>query len=133
MQWDASPNAGFTSGEPWLLVNPNCWEINAEDQVGRADSVFTCYQKLIRLRKELPILSTGNFEPLLEEDEHIFAYRRRAGDSALLVVCNFSGESVEDPLFGEEKGGELLVSSYSDTPADPSVLRPYEAKMLRFG
>ena len=133
MQWDASPNAGFTTGEPWLVVNPNYREINAEDQVGRDDSVFACYQTLIRLRKELPVLTDGTYEPLMEEDAHIFAYRRKEGDTALLVICNFSGEKVRDPLRGEEKGGRLLVSSYTEAGTDPDLLRPYEAKMLLFG
>ena len=133
MQWDASPNAGFTTGEPWLVVNPNYREINAEDQVGRDDSVFACYQTLIRLRKELPVLTDGTYEPLMEEDAHIFAYRRDDGKNRLLVVCNFFGESVENPLCGEEKGGRLLVSSYTEAGTDAAVLRPYEAKMLLFG
>lgn len=132
MQWSTTPNAGFTTGEPWLVVNPNYREINADDQVGRDDSVFACYQTLIRLRKELPVLVNGSYEPLLEEDEHLFAYRRDDGEHRLLVVCNFFGEAVPDPLTEEEKGGRLLLSSYSDAGDDPSMLRPYEARMLLF-
>ena len=132
MQWSTAPNAGFTTGEPWLTVNPNYREINAEDQLGRDDSVFACYQTLIRLRKELPVLTNGTYEPLLEEDRHLFAYRRDDGENSLLVVCNFFGEKVEDPLAEEEKGGRLLLSSYSDAGDDPAMLRPYEARMLLF-
>ena len=132
MQWSTAPNAGFTTGEPWLTVNPNYREINAEDQLGRDDSVFASYQTLIRMRKELPVLVNGTYEPLLEENKHIFAYRRDDGENSLLVVCNFFGEKVEDPLAEEEKGGKLLLSSYSDAGNDPAMLRPYEARMLLF-
>ena len=132
MQWSTAPNAGFTTGEPWLTVNPNYREINAEDQVRRDDSVFACYRTLIQLRKELPVLTNGTYEPLLEEDRHLFAYRRDDGENSLLVVCNFFGEKVEDPLAEEENGGRLLLSSYSDAGNDPAMLRPYEAQMLLF-
>ena len=132
MQWSTAPNAGFTTGEPWLTVNPNYREINAEDQIGREDSVFACYQTLIRLRKELPVLVNGTYKPLLEEDKHLFAYRRDDGEHSLLVVCNFFGEAVPDPLTEGEKGGRLLLSSYSDAGNDPAMLRPYEARMLLF-
>ena len=132
MQWSTAPNAGFTTGKPWLVVNPNYREINADDQVRRDDSVFACYQTLIRLRKELPVLVNGTYEPLLEENRQLFAYRRDDGEHRLLVVCNFFGEAVPDPLTEEEKGGRLLLSSYSDAGEDPSMLRPYEARMLLF-
>ena len=132
MQWSTDPNAGFTTGEPWLVVNPNYREINADDQVRRDDSVFACYQTLIRLRKELPVLVNGTYEPLLEEDRQLFAYRRDDGEHRLLVVCNFFGEAVPDPLAEEEKGGRLLLSSYNAPGDDPAMLRPYEARMLLF-
>ena len=132
MQWSTTPNAGFTTGEPWLVVNPNYREINAGDQVGRDDSVFACYRALIRLRKELPVLTNGTYEPLLEENRQLFAYRRDDGEHRLLVVCNFFGEAVPDPLTEEEKGGRLLLSSYTEAGEDPKMLRPYEARMLLF-
>ena len=132
MQWSTDPNAGFTTGEPWLVVNPNYREINAEDQIGRDDSVFACYRTLIRLRKELPVLVNGTYEPMLEEDKRLFAYQRDDGEHRLLVVCNFFGEAVPDPLAEEEKGGRLLLSSYNAPGDDPTMLRPYEARMLLF-
>ncbi|MBO5555654.1 MAG: alpha-glucosidase, partial [Oscillospiraceae bacterium] len=130
MQWDAGINAGFTRGRPWLPVNPNHREINAADQVGRPDSVFSCYQRLIRLRKTCPVLREGDFTLLLPEDGDIFAYRRESEGEALLVVANFHGGTVDDPLYAREAEGELLVSSYSDGACLP-VLRPYEARMIR--
>ena len=132
MQWSTEPNAGFTTGEPWLVVNPNYREINADDQIRRDDSVFACYRTLIRLRKELPVLTNGTYEPLLEENRQLFAYRRDDGEHRLLVVCNFFGEAVPDPLTEEEKGGLLLLGSYTEAGEDPKMLRPYEARMLLF-
>ena len=126
MQWDSGKNAGFSAGTPWIPVNPNYTKINAAEQRSRADSVFSCYQTLIRLRKQYPVFVDGDFRLLLEEDGQLFAYRRENADSALLVLCNFSGECADNPLTEELSAGELLVSSYSAS-GDPAVLRPYEA------
>ena len=131
MQWSDAPCAGFTTGKPWIAVNPNYRDINAADQVGREDSVFSCYKRLIRLRKEYPVFTEGDYEPLEEENEHLFAYRRTAGNEHLIVVCSFSGEPMENPLASLERGGRLLASSYPDA-GTPDLLRPYEARMLLF-
>ena len=131
MQWDAGPNAGFTTGEPWIVVNPNCAEINAADQIVRSDSIFSCYRRLIALRKEYEVFVSGRYEPLLEEDPALFAYRRVGEGASLLVICNFFGEATADPFFEEEKLGEKLVSSY-ETEGEPGILRPYEAKIILF-
>ncbi len=126
MQWDAGENAGFTSGTPWLPVNPNYREINAAEQLGRPDSVFSCYRELIRLRHTLPVLSEGAFRLLLPEHEAVFAYERESAEARLLVECNFYGDTIPDPLDGEERG-ELLLSNL--TGALPGTLRPYEARI----
>jgi oligo-1,6-glucosidase len=76
MQWNGSKNAGFTTGTPWISVNPNYKEINAEAALADPDSVFYYYQKLIRLRHEIPVIVYGVFEPLLEDSPSIYAYRR---------------------------------------------------------
>ena len=76
MQWDAGPNAGFTTGDPWLPVNPNHTWLNAAAQIDVTNSVFAHYQALIRLRHELPILVDGDFTPLMAEDPQIWAYTR---------------------------------------------------------
>ena len=128
MQWDAGPQAGFSSGTPWLRVNPNYREINAASQVDRPGSVFECYRTLIRLRKELPVFTDGTYVPLLEDHEKLFAYRRQDSGSELLVICNFSAGCTENPLAAETAEGELLVCSY-ESAGQPSVLRPYEARM----
>ena len=128
MQWDASANAGFTTGEPWIRVNPNYVTVNAADQVKDRDSVFNCYRKLVQLRKDESVLVDGRYEMLLAEDENIFAYTRENEDSRLLVICNFYGETLEAPLAELRKDMELLVCSYKDAK-DSAVLRPYEARM----
>ena len=128
MQWTAGENAGFTDGTPWLPVNPNHREINAESQAGDPDSVFSCYRTLIRLRKERSILVEGSFRLLLPEDERIFAYTREDGTGTLLVVCNFTGETVPCPAGLPEPGAdaEVLIENY---PEVGGALRPYEARM----
>ena len=130
MQWDAGVNAGFTTGEPWIRVNPNYTDINAADQVNRDNSVFCCYRELIRLRKRYSIFINGVYEPLLEDDKHIFAYRRTDDTGELLVICNFFDVPVRDVLKEEQQSGKMLISSYEEPSEDSSLLRPYEARMI---
>ena len=129
MQWSADLNAGFSSGEPWLKVNPNYPEINAESQVGRAGSVFECYRRLIRLRREYPVFTDGDFELLLPEDGDVFAFTRSDGTARLLAVCNFHGRTQDDPLAEQERGMTLLYGNYGDDVIG-ARLRPYEARVL---
>ena len=93
MQWDASEHAGFTSGEPWIPVNPNFTEINAEAAVADPDSVFHHYRRLIELRHDEPVVAHGDFTMLLPDDERVYAFTRRLGDVELLVLGNFTGDS----------------------------------------
>ena len=128
MQWSDGKNAGFTTGAPWLPVNPNYREINAEAALADPDSVFYYYQKLIRLRKEHPIFREGDFELVDAKSEQIFAYLRRTENETLLVACNFTGETV--PFVWPEGFGEavLLISNCGEP--ENGTLRPYEAFML---
>ena len=128
MQWTDEDNAGFTTGKPWFPVNPNYREINASEQVGRAASVFSCYQALIRLRKESRALIDGTFTLLLPEHERIFAYTRSTPEEAILTVCNFYGDTIPNPLAALEGKGDLLISNYPDVS---DALRPYEARIYR--
>ena len=128
MQWDDSANAGFTTGTPWIKVNDNYDKINAKSQVDDPDSIFSCYKKLVQLRKDYPVFVDGKFTLLLEEDENIFAYSRKNEEKTLLVVCNFFDKEIPMPLAKECEGMEVLISNYKDT-SDMSVLRPYEARM----
>lgn len=127
MQWDAGPNAGFTTGRPWLPVNPNYPQVNAQAALADPDSVFHYYRKLIRLRKTLPVIRRGDFTLLDEENEAVFAYLRTDGPSRLLVVCNFTGNRLDYRLPAGFENARVLISNYK-TPAPG--LRPYEAAML---
>ena len=129
MQWDASENAGFTTGTPWIAVNPNYKKINVADQLKREDSVFHYYQKLIRLRKENEIIVYGNYELLLPEDENIFAYTRTLDNKKLLVVCNFSKSEQKFDFSGYENA-KVLISNYNRDARKDGILKPYEATVL---
>ena len=129
MQWDASENAGFTTGKPWIAVNPNYKKINVADQLKREDSVFHYYQKLIRLRKENEIIVYGNYELLLPEDENIFAYVRTLDNQKLLVVCNFSKSEQKFDFSGYENA-KVLISNYNRDAGKDGILKPYEAIVL---
>jgi oligo-1,6-glucosidase len=125
MQWDASEHAGFTTGEPWLPVNPNHAEINAQAAVADPDSVFHHYRRLIELRHTLPVVADGDFVPLEEGDPQIYAYIRRLGADELLVVANLSGSPATANLGA---GMELLLANYDDDHT--STLRPWEARVF---
>ncbi len=128
MQWNDGKNAGFTDGEPWMKVNPNYKDINAAQQEDDADSIFGCYQKLIRLRKKYPVFVDGSFRMMLKDDENIFAYTRENKDFRLYVICNFFGRTVDWPLGKPDSSAELLISNYMDA-GQKMILRPYEARM----
>lgn len=127
MQWDNGPGAGFTEGTPWCRVNPNYTKINAEEALKDQNSIFYYYKKLIRLRKEEPILIYGTFELLCPEDEHVFAYAREWKGKKWLVVGNFYEKSARFDYPGK---GRVLLSNYereSETRLEQMKLRPYEA------
>ena len=129
MQWTAGENAGFTTGTPWLPVNPNHTAINAESALADPDSVFHHYRELIRLRKDFDVIRDGSFTLLCPEDENIFAYTRDTEKGHLLVVCNFTDRWLEYEVPEEYFGSQLLISNYQE--AAPG-LRPYEAVMLYY-
>ena len=98
MQWSDAPNAGFTTGKPWLMVNPNYVTINAASQVGDPDSVFSYYKKLIALRRNSPwseVIVYGDYTLLAPEDESVFAYTRKTEKQQLLVVCNLTAKETD--------------------------------------
>ncbi|MBP5291032.1 MAG: alpha-glucosidase, partial [Lachnospiraceae bacterium] len=106
MQWDDSENAGFTTGTPWIAVNPNYTSINAKEALDDPDSVFYYYQKLIKLRHANPVIVYGTFEPLLDESETIYAYKRVLGDDTLIIACNWTDSKQPCTLFDNAKGEE---------------------------
>ncbi|WPZ20003.1 alpha,alpha-phosphotrehalase [Geobacillus subterraneus] len=133
MQWDDSPHAGFTSGTPWIRVADNYRRINVKQALADRDSIFYHYKRLIELRKQYDIITTGRYELLLADDPHLFAYMRHGDGEKLLVVNNFYPVETTFAL-PEEAGandytGELLLANYPDAPADfrRMVLRPYES------
>ena len=129
MQWTAGENAGFTTGEPWLTVNPNHATINAEAAMADPDSVFHYYKKLVQIRKDYDVIRSGSFTLLCPEDEKIFAYTRDTEDAHLLVVCNFSGEEQPFDLPEAYRDAQVLIANYPDRA---HILRPYEAMMLYY-
>ncbi len=134
MQWDASAQAGFSSGQPWISLNPNAAEVNAEQALADPDSVFHYYRALIALRQQCPVLVHGRHELLLPEHEQVYAYTRRLGDECLLVLCNFGATEVAAALEPALAGrpAERLLGNYPG-PSQPELaglmLRPYEALM----
>nr|WP_276856014.1 alpha-glucosidase [Intestinimonas timonensis] len=133
-QWDDSPNAGFTTGTPWIMVNPNYAEINSKEQLGRADSVFHYYQKLIALRRRSPdsdLIVYGKYRLILPEDPQLFAYTRTLGDKTLLTVCNLSGAPADFTPPAELTGtsARLLIANWETAPAAPAAMtfQPWQA------
>ena len=140
MQWDASPHAGFTTGTPWIAVNPNHVEINAASQVDDPHSVFSHYRRLIALRHDEPVVAHGDFTMLLPDDDAVYAFTRRRrddprGDVELLVLGNFSGAPRQVAVDGWDDA-ECVLGNYPDAAhpcgkGDPGALRPWEATVHR--
>lgn len=131
-QWNASENAGFTSGDPWIQVNPNYTAINAAAASADPDSILNYYKQLSKLRKQWPIITHGRYDLILPDDDAIFAFTRTMGAERLLVVLNFTAENVRFtlPQNVDFTYQEVLISNYSQ-PDEKNVadheLRPYEA------
>ena len=132
MQWDDSAYAGFSTANPWIMVNPNYTKINAKDQINREDSVFKYYQKLIKLRHESELIVYGTYDLILDDDKDIYAYIRTLGDEKLIVYCNFSENTREVELPEEFTNGKVLISNYIDAKVNHKItLRPYEAIVIQ--
>ena len=129
MQWDDSTNAGFSTGTPWIKVNPNYTEINAREQLQRPDSVFHYYQKLIQLRKQHEIIVYGKYELLDGTNPDVYAFTRALDNEKLLIVCNFTSKELDYPIPEMYKDGSCLISNYPDNTIG-NKLRPYEAYVL---
>lgn len=133
MQWSAEENAGFTTGKPWLGLNPRYKEINAEQAVADEDSIFHFYRRLIELRHSTPLMITGTYE-LLDNaenplDEEVYAYLRTGDDESLLVICNFTDRQLTRTFEQLDDSAELFISNYPDDAVE--TLRPYEGKVYR--
>ena len=132
MQWSMEKNAGFSEAEPWIAVNDNYKTINAEASVKDPKSVFSYYKKLVQLRHEVPVITDGVYKLLDADNEKVYTYLRKNEDETLLVICNFTKETIDYPVgdFVEATQGTLLISNYDDAPrqyADAIELKPYGA------
>ncbi|MBX0357596.1 alpha-glucosidase [Halobacillus sp. Nhm2S1] len=132
MQWNDSENGGFTDGTPWIQVNPNYGEINAEQALADENSVFYFYQQLIRLRKEIDLITDGRFELLMREDPNVFAYKRVGDEGSLLVVCNFSSEEVaiDEEVLKEIEAKPIVITNEPES-SNRTALAPYEGTVYR--
>ncbi|HEU6940818.1 TPA: alpha,alpha-phosphotrehalase [Streptococcus pneumoniae] len=125
MQWDASENAGFSTGTPWLKAGKSYKDINVENEI--KGLIFTFYQDLIRLRKEMPIISEGNYKPAFEDSKQVYAFERQFEDQKLLVLNNFYAKEVEIDLPAVYQNGQILISNYEDAEVSEKILlKPYQ-------
>ena len=132
MQWDDSANAGFTTGTPWIMVNPNYTEINAKTEMEDPDSVFRYYQKIIGLRKKEKVMVYGTYQLLDPDNEKLYVYTRTLDNEKLLVICNFTEEEEIYSVPEEFSEGEVLISNYHrETVGKEILLKPYEALVLK--
>ncbi len=131
MQWDASPNAGFTTGRPWLPVNPNYPEVNAASQVDDPASVFSYHRDLIRLRHDEPVVALGDFTLDEPDDPQLFAFTRRHDVEELRVVANFSGDAAEiTPGLQRATADSPVVLANVEGPHDSTTLEPWETRVF---
>ncbi len=134
MQWDASAHAGFTAGKPWIAVNPNHAEINAEAARADPGSVFHHYRRLHELRHAEPAVAHGTFAMLLDDDPQVYAFTRRLDGVELLVLANVSGEPAAPDVPGAASWAEaeVLVPNVDEPAGAPEFrLAPWEALVLR--
>lgn len=136
VQWDETEHAGFTTGKPWIKVNPNYKEINAKQAVADENSIFHYYRTLIELRKQHEIIVYGNYEIILEDHSELYTYIRTLGDETLLVICNFYGKqpTFELPETIRFTNKELIISNYEvdATEAINTIeLKPFEARVYK--
>ena len=133
MQWDGSEHAGFTSGEPWIPVNPNHTEINAEGAVADPGSVFHHYRKLIELRHAEPAVAFGDFTMLLEDDPRLYAFTREFEGTELLVLVNVSGEPASAAGIPDADAWAAAELVLTNAEPEPRVLElgAWEARVYR--
>jgi oligo-1,6-glucosidase len=136
MQWDASSNAGFSTGTPWAPVNPNYPDINAESAVADQDSVYHHYRRLIALRHTEPAIANGDFQMLAMDHPTLYAFTRSHQGTELLVVANFGADELalddtQVPGLGGWEASELLLGNLAGGVAPTAPLRAWEARILK--
>ena len=125
MQWDESKNAGFSTGQPWLAVNPNYQAINVQEALANPDSIYYTYQKLVQIRKDNSWLIRADFE-LLETTDKVFAYIRKDGGRRFLVVANLSNEEQDLTVEGKVKS-VLIENTVAQEAFEKQILVPWDA------
>jgi oligo-1,6-glucosidase len=134
MQWDATEHAGFTTGQPWIKLNPNYLTINAEAALADEHSVFHYYRKLIQLRKQLPAVIEGKYELQLADHPQVYAYTRTFGDEILFIITNMSDQTAtfEVPAHLKGNAAKLIIANVAteaELTLDTFQLSPYEARV----
>ena len=129
MPWDSGKNAGFSDVKPWFALNPTYKEINAKAVLEDKDSVFYHYQKLIQLRHDSDLVKFGTYDEIDPDDAEVFAYRRHYQGKTLLVISNFTANTVTRD-YDQGKADKLVISNYDDDQG--TELRPYESKVYVF-
>ena len=132
MQWDDTENAGFTTGKPWIKVNPNYTKINAKQEMEDQNSVYNYYKRMIQVRKDNPLLVYGHYEVYYEDSKDLYVYTRYLDDQFALIILNFTNKEcdfkVPEEITKDVEGSKLLISNYNDaTDEIPTKIRPYEA------
>jgi len=133
MQWDASENAGFTSGDPWLPVNENYQTINVAVEESDPNSCLNYFRRMVTLRNNNPVLVYGDYEVVLPDDPNIYAYTRRLDNAGMLVLLNFSEEIQEVRLPFNTPADDILINNYSEMDQDDGQikLKPYQSVIYR--
>jgi len=128
-QWNDTLHAGFTSGVPWIKVNPNYTTINAEQQEKDDNSCLNYFKKLIKLRKQTSTLIYGKYTLLDKNNRKVYAYTRELNDHKILVLLNFSKDDAQANVDLKVANAKRLICNYTDVPLrnDAITLRPYEA------
>lgn len=132
MQWDNTLHAGFSSAAPWLPVNPNYPELNAEMQSKDVNSVLSHFRQMVQLRRLNPVLVHGAYRLLAAEHAHVYAYTRSLDSTRVLVLLNFSDEIQEIRLPELEVAGKVLINNYlsSSISGQQATLKPWQAMIL---
>ncbi len=132
MQWDGSEKGGFTTGEPWLAMNPNVKAINVANQLEDSQSILNFYKDLIRIRKANSTFIEGKYELVMPEDTQLYAYTRTDDHGKFLIICNLTGEEAQFTADFDLEDRELLLSNYEiQQEHQLEVIRPYEARLYR--
>ncbi|PBB04872.1 MULTISPECIES: alpha-glucosidase [Salimicrobium] len=130
MQWENSRNAGFTSGRPWIKINPDYKQVNVEDQKEDETSILNYYRQLIRLKKSYDLFTYGKYDLLEETDPSLYAYTRTLGNQQAVIIANLSGTCSALPPEADIREEDLLLHNYRDLP-DESIIRPFEARVYK--